>query len=114
VTQHAELLPERWAKFTLGRQILQVGVEMQRATSCFATDRALMLRACYERVLRLVDLTVKVNEDAHLRRELLRWRDVIAELYLREQADPEAHRQAFRTLLLLHPEAAEQIPILGL
>jgi hypothetical protein len=31
VTLHASLSPERWARFDLGQQILQIGVEMQRA-----------------------------------------------------------------------------------
>src|SRR5512143_3512086 len=111
--QHASLSPARWAQFRLGQQILQIGAEMQRASNLWHESEHALLQACYERVLRLVDLTVEVNDHPHLRRELLRWRDVIAELYLRDKADPDAHRQALRVLLELHPEAAEQIPILG-
>lgn len=114
MTQHASLLPERWARFTRSQQILQIGAEMQRASSCFRPEHASSLRACYERALRLVDLTVEVQVNSQLRRELLLWRDVIAELYVREEPDPVAHRQAFRVLLQLDAEASQQIPILGL
>jgi hypothetical protein len=34
----------------------------------------------------------------------------VADLYLRPECDPAAHRVAFRVLLLFTPEAARQIP----
>jgi hypothetical protein len=114
VTQHASLLPERWAQFSLGQQILQIGAEMQRALKFLRTERSLERRACYERAMALVDLTVQVQPNAGLRRELLRWRGVIAELYLRPEPVPGTHRQALRVLLRLHPESAKQVAVLGL
>ena len=72
--------------------------------------RTASLALAYERVLRLVDLTVEVQSGRNLRRELLRWRDLIAELYLRPDHDPAAHAAAFRCLLLFTPVAARQIP----
>ncbi len=114
MTQHASLAPERWSRFDLGQQILQIGAEMQRALKFLRAERSAQLRACYERALALVDLTVQVQEDPHLRRELLRWRDVIAGLYLRSDPDATAHRQALRVLLRLHPESAKQVRVLGL
>lgn len=112
MTQHAELTAERWSRFDLGRQILQIGVEMQRATESLRSDRIESLRLSYERVMRLVDLTVEVNPVRNLRRELLRCRDVIAELYLKDEPDPETHRIALRCLLWLHPLSAEQVQYL--
>ena len=47
-----------------------------------------------------------------LRRELLRWRDLIAALYRSAEADEALHRAAFRCLLQLNPTAARQIPLL--
>ena len=44
--------------------------------------------------------------------ELLRWRDLIAELYIAGHGNPTAHRAAFRALLQLRPHAARQIPLL--
>jgi hypothetical protein len=114
VSQHAELSLERWQRFSLAQQILQIGVEMQRGMSALEPQRLASLRLGYERVLRLVDLTVQANSGLHLRRELLRWRDVIAELYLRDGPDAQTHREALKALLALHPAAYEQIAILGL
>ena len=112
MTEHAELTAERWSRFDLGRQLLQIGVELQRATASLRPDRLESLRLSYERALRLVDLTVEVNPIRNLRRELLRWREVVAELYSKDAPDPETHRLALRTLLYLHPISADQVPFL--
>lgn len=110
MTQHASLTPERWSAFTLDQQVLMIGNEMNRAAKLMSSDEWFSLKLCYERVLRLVDLTVEVQQRPTLRRELLRWRDVVAELYIRDAPDPVSHSAAFRVLLLFTPEAAKQIP----
>jgi hypothetical protein len=110
MTQHASLTPERWRSFSLDQQILMIGNEMNRASRFIElADHPALLRA-YERVLRLVDLTVEVQKGYGLRRELLRWRDLVAALYVRPEPDFPEHRAAFRCLLQLTPEAARQIP----
>ena len=112
MTQHASLTPERWARFSIDQQVLMIANEMQRASGLLApADRPSRQRA-YERVLRLVDLTVAVQTKRTFRRELLRWRDLIAVLYLQPGPDLEAHRAAFRCLLRFRPEASRQIPLL--
>jgi hypothetical protein len=110
VTQHAALAPERWARFDLGRQILMIANEMNRASGLLAPPGRASLQRSYERVLRLVDLTVATQPRRGLRRELLRWRDLVAALYLEPRPEPEAHAAAFRCLLQLTPAAARQIP----
>jgi hypothetical protein len=112
MTQHSSLTPERWAMFSLDQQILMIGNEMNRAARLSGPADVDSLALAYERVLRLVDLTVEVRTGPTLRRELLRWRDLVAELYLRRDPDPAAHAAAFRCLLQFTPEAARQIPFL--
>ncbi|MGQ9589475.1 MAG: DUF5674 family protein [Planctomycetota bacterium] len=58
------------------------------------------------------DLTVEVESRPAFRRELLRWRDLAAELYLRPGPDPVAHRAALRALLLLTPRSARQASLI--
>jgi hypothetical protein len=82
---------------------------MNRATRFTGIDDVPSLRRCYERVLRLVDLTVEVNTGRSLRRELLRWRDLVAELYLGQQPEPALHRAAFCALLQLSPATYRQM-----
>lgn len=112
MTQHAALTPERWARFDLGRQILMIANEMKRASSLMApADRRSQLLA-YERVLRLLDLTVATRSKPTLRRELLRWRDLVAALYVAQDAEPGAHGEALRCLLRFTPEASRQLRFL--
>jgi hypothetical protein len=112
VTQHASLTAERWSRFSLEQQILMIGNEMHRTTRLLSDGDSGSRRRGYERVLRLTDLTVEINARLLLRRELLRWRDLAAALYVAAAADPVAHRAAFRMLLQLHPVPARQIPVL--
>jgi hypothetical protein len=112
MTQHAGLTEERWARFTLDQQILMIANEMNRASALVASEDSSRARKCYERVLHLTDLTVRTQTKSTLRRELLRWRDLVAELYASEVVRPDEHRRAFRCLLLFTPEVSRQIPFL--
>jgi hypothetical protein len=114
VTQHASLTSERWSMFSLDQQILMIANEMNRAARLLRPEDRASLALSYERILRLVDLTVEVQLRPTLRRELLRWRDLIAALYIGGESDPAGHAAAFRTLLLFTKEAAQQIPFLSL
>ncbi len=110
MTQHASLSPERWAGFSRGQQLLMIANEMNRASSLTDAADLARFRRCYERVLRLVDLTVEVNASSALRRELLRWRELAAAVFISPAPTVTEHRELFRALLLLHPAAAKQIP----
>ncbi len=108
--QHADLTAARWSSFSLDQQVLMIGNEMNRGRKQLGSADPSRLRNCYERVLRLVDLTIQVNPRHALRRELLRWRDVVAELYIAEEATAREHDAAFRCLLRFTPVASQQIP----
>ena len=110
MSQHSSLSPERWAQFSLDQQILMIGNEMNRAKRSIELGDLQDLSLSYERVLRLLDLTVEVQRRPTLRRELLLWRGLIAELYIRPEPSAADHADAFRALLQLTPVAAQQIP----
>jgi len=91
-----------------------IGNEMNRASRLLGLPDERSLRACYERVLALVDLTVKTQNSLTRRRELLRWRDLAAELFIADRSRPEAHATAFLSLLRFTPASYAQIPfVLG-
>jgi len=113
MAQHASLSPQRWAAFSLDQQILMIANEMHRAGKLLGPEDGDRRAAAYERVLNLTDLTVCVQNRRPLRREMLRWRDLVAELYAAERADRVQHREAFRVLLRFTPEASKQIAALG-
>ncbi len=108
--EHSTLSPERWAEFSLDQQILMIGNEMNRAAKQLVSGNQGHLSKAYERILNLTDLTIRVQKRSSFLREILRWRDLIAALYISEEPDIGDHNDAFRVLLLFTPVAAEQIP----
>jgi hypothetical protein len=111
MTRHAGLSAERWSAFSLDQHVLMIANEMNRAAKLLAPADRERLRAAYERILQLTDLTVEAGHRAAVRRELLRWRDLVAALYVSPVGDAAAHASAFRALLLFTPTAARQLPI---
>jgi hypothetical protein len=110
VALHAGLTPERWAGFSLDQQLLMVANELNRAGKLAGPGEAERLRRSYERALELTDLTVAAHAERGLRRELLRWRDLVAALCIAPAAEPAAHAAALRALLQFTPVTARQIP----
>jgi hypothetical protein len=109
VTQHRGLDLERWSGFTPDQRLLMVANEVHRLRHVLGSPHLGSLRRGYERVLRLTDLTVQATDRRGLRRELLRWRDLVAALYLAPEPDPEGHVRLERALLLLSPAGARQL-----
>ena len=107
--QHAGLTVERWSKFSLEQQILSIGAEMLRARTSLQLSSDASVRLSYERVLRMVDLTVAANRSPRLWRELLRWRDLVAEQYISPQPSLELHMDLLRCLLRFTRETSKQV-----
>lgn len=110
--QHAALAVERWAQFSFEDQILMIGNEMNRASRLLELQEWDHLRRCYQRVLQLVDLTVTTTNSRSRRREALRWRELLAALYIGDHPSLEAHEALFRCLLRFTPATSSQIPVL--
>ncbi|MCU0725865.1 MAG: hypothetical protein MUE73_08775 [Planctomycetes bacterium] len=106
MTQHATLSAERWRDFPVDRQVLMIANEMNRAGKFLGPGDESRLRNSLERVLALTDLTIVVNDRGGLRRELLRWRDLVAELFAAERPEAARHAEAFRALVVLLPGPA--------
>lgn len=81
-SQHRALSPDRWSAFSFDQQILATGNEMNRTLAMLEQGEWDRARLGYERVLQLIDLTVGLAATPGRRRELLRWRDLVAWLYL--------------------------------
>ncbi len=104
-SQHAGLSLERWRLYQPGQQILMIANEMNRTSKLLSPEDHPRLLGGYERVLALTDLTIQASQSGSLRRELLRWRDLVAEQYIATRPDPAIHGAVFRALLQLQPEA---------
>ncbi|MBI4864870.1 MAG: hypothetical protein HY815_32120 [Candidatus Riflebacteria bacterium] len=109
--QHSGLSPQRWAAFSTGQQVLMIANEMNRSRKLLGRSDVAGLRRSYERVLALIDLTIGCSGRRPFRRELLRWRDLPAALYLESSPEAADHDQALRVLLTLSTEAYPQIEL---
>ncbi len=88
--------------------------ELHRAGKLLAPNDRARLSGSLERVLALTDLTIAVQAARGFRRELLRWRDLAAALYVAEAPSPAELRAVLHALLIFTPESASQIPhVLG-
>lgn len=111
MAQHASLTLERWATFSFDQQILMIANEMNRAGKLTAPDDDTRRANAYERVLHLTDLTIQMSIRPAARRELLRWRNLAASLYVQPAFNAAEHAQAFRCLLRFTPEASRQLAV---
>ena len=99
----AERTIARWQRFSLAQQLRMIANEMTRTGRMAGDADRLRRRDGYERVLALVDMTVACRPRPGLLREMLRWRDLVADRFLDDHLDERLHREALRALLLLDP-----------
>jgi hypothetical protein len=109
LAHHAELSADRWSDFTLEQQILMIANELNRASKLVRPGDHERRRNSLARALTLTDLTAGGNVRPPFRRELLRWRDLLASLYLNGGEDPKELSAILRVLLRFTPETSRQI-----
>lgn len=114
MTETQTLTLERWKRFALDQQLMLIANEMHRGLHSMGAEHRRSLQLVYERVLHMLGLTVQGGLSRGERRELLRWKEVVGQLYLGEHADPAQHREALKVLLQMRPALAEQVGPLGL
>jgi hypothetical protein len=88
--------------------------EMHRGLHSMGPEHSSSLQRVYERVLHMLGLTVSGDLRRNERKELLRWKEVVGQLYLCEHSDPAQHREALKVLLQMRPALAAQVGPLGL
>ena len=77
--------------------------ELNRALNCLASNHSLDAEKCYERAIELTDLTVEDQRWNNGLKELLRFREVLSDLYLSK--DIPMTRLILSTLLLFNVDA---------
>lgn len=107
-SQHSTLSGGRWAAFSYDQQILMIANEAHRTARVIDLGAWDRVHTGLERVLQLTDLTIACATSPTRRRELLRWRDLAAALYLQERPDAEQHTKALLCLLQFTPTAYQQ------
>jgi hypothetical protein len=99
------LTRERWASFTKGQQILMIGSELERIkhrVSINPEEPLENINPCYERIMDLVDLTLEDKKWKLKLKELLRFREVIGELYIQKEKDYNLNSMVYDALVQLN------------
>ena len=105
---HKGMTLEKWATLPASKQVLNIASELGRAESMAHSGLGEALKASLERVLELVDLTVEVNLKNHgFVREMLRFRELVAGIYVGPLSKPSAgeFKSLTKALLSLEPGA---------
>jgi hypothetical protein len=100
---HTHLNPEKWVTYSKTQQVLMISNELNRALNCLNSNHLLDAEKCYERAIELTDLTVEDHRWDNALKELLRFREVLSELFLSK--DIQLNRLALSTLLLFNVDA---------
>ena len=85
--------------------MLMIANELNRAANWIEKSQNLESNMCYERAFELIDLTVEDNKWRGRLKELLRLREILAELYLQESKDGKLNRLAYDAIISMNPES---------
>ena len=80
--QHKALAAGRWDKLTFFEQMANIGSEVGRAISWRKKNNAVYSGLAFERVLELLDLTIKNKKSFSCLKELMRLREALADYFV--------------------------------
>jgi len=100
---HTHLDPDKWVTYSRAQQVLMITNELNRALNCLSGNHIQDAEQCYERAIELTDLTVEDQRWNNGLKELLRFREVLSEIFLTK--DAQLTRMALSVLLSFNAEA---------
>jgi len=104
--QHKNLTLEKWSAYPKGQQVLMIANELNRAGNWIDKEATEEVNNCYERALELTDLTTSDGKwQGNARREMRRFRQMLAIQYTNLQKDALVNRQLYNLLIQTVPEA---------
>ena len=100
---HKSLTAEKWFNYPAFKQLLMIANELGRARSGLeAGDSGIAVHA-WERAFELTDLTTEDPKNHHLRKEILRFRELLGEAFV--TCDGELNDQLLEGLIRMDAEA---------
>lgn len=102
---HKGLTLEKWSTYSEAQQVLMISNELNRAKNFIAAGNVEAVNMCYERAFEITDLTSSDSKWKGKRRELRRFRELLAEQYVASTKDAHINQLLFLGLLRLSPEA---------
>ncbi len=102
---HKKLTAEKWAAYSRAQQILMIANELQRAKNFIAKKQYEACSLCYERAFELTDMTCADIRWRGKLKELRRFRELLAQLYVSDKKDERKNDLLYMGLLRLSSEA---------
>jgi hypothetical protein len=96
---HKSMDAAKWNGYPVERQILMIGSEFARAKNLLRDNVPGEVQQCYERAFELLDLCVMDPKWRPRSKELLRFREMLGELYLQGTQDDPRFMMMYRTLM---------------
>lgn len=104
---HPTLTVERWCGLSRGKRILHILSELTRTKNALIHQEKQSAIYSLERALELADLTIEAadkNDAGQWLREFLRFRELLAELYIKPDKDSAEVVSLMKGLIDLDPE----------
>jgi hypothetical protein len=79
---HKTLSPEKWFGYSRSQQLLMIANELNRAGIWLEKGHFEDVDRCYERAFELTDFTVEDRKWSNSLKELLRFREMLGDLYI--------------------------------
>ncbi|HTY60602.1 MAG TPA: hypothetical protein VMF59_17385 [Bacteroidota bacterium] len=96
---HKSMDSGKWGRYPLERQILMIGSEFARAKNLQRDNFHGEVIQCYERAFELLDLCIMDPKWRPRLKELVRFREMLGELYLHVSKDDPLFMMMYRTLM---------------
>jgi len=103
-SQH-KISEEKWASFNKGQQVLMIANEINRAKNLINKSFKEEVQFSYQRAIELIDLTLNDKKWNGRLKELLRCREVLAELFFTKETNQQTNQQIYNCLVCLVPES---------
>lgn len=102
---HKTLTKEKWQGYPFYKQLLMIANELNRAKNMISSGDVSETDKCYERAFELIDITASLLPRKNILKELLRLREVMAELYATKKYDSKKNMSIYNLILSFSPES---------
>ena len=106
---HKTLTLEKWSNYSRAQQVLMIANEMNRAGNLIEKNMITEVKNCYERAFELIDLTTADLKWKGRLKELRRFRELLAVLYLEKEKKAETNEKLKNALIKMNIEAYNMI-----
>lgn len=100
---HKNLTLEKWQRYKKSQQILSIAAEFNRAKNIISWGDIKKVKQCYERAYELLYLTIADPRWKNGLKELLRFKEIMGELYLKPNL--KLNNKLYKILISLNSQS---------